>query len=225
MRYKIPELLRKVFNISSAEDSKILKDKAMSFVRNGLVQAEAEQGIHRKQWFITSTSGEVTLYNALLLNAFFPDPKRVKSIFDDVKVREESAEIVRSLILDKQALVGVALLSSKSQLLIGGLNDIETFDLRHKTLPNPFQTLPQLALGSNIGLLQALLAQTASLDVHDSLLSAYLRQDWVEAMSHCARIKKLDAQSETYRELIESVERGYQEAYEFDQLISLFKNQ
>ena len=225
MRYKIPDLLRKVFDTSSAEDSKVLKDKAMSFVRNGLVQAEAEQGTHRKQWFITNTTGEVTLYNALLLNAFFTDLKRVKSIFDDPKIRQESAEIVRSLILDRQALLGVALLNPESQLLVENLFDVETFDLKHKKLPNPFQVLPQLALGSNIGLLQALLAQSASLDAHDSLLSAYLRQDWVEAMNHCSQIKKLGDHKESCRELIEAVERGYQEAQNFDDLITIFKNQ
>ncbi|SFV25090.1 hypothetical protein SAMN04488139_0076 [Pseudidiomarina donghaiensis] len=214
-----------MFNASSAEQSKALKDKAMSFVRNGLVQAEAEQGIHRKQWFITSSTGEVTLYNALLLNAFFPDPKRVKFIFDDVRVRQESAEIVRSLVLDRQSLVGVTLLSPKSHLLIEKLFDVGEFDLRESKLPNPFHVLPQIALGSNIGLLQALLTQSASLDSRDSLLSAYLRQDWDEAMKHCSQIKKLAGQEESYRELIDAVERGYQEAQEFDQLIDIFKNQ
>lgn len=224
MRYTIPELLRKLFDTSSAEDCNILKNKAMSLVRNGLIQTEAEKIVHREHRFITDATGEVTLFNALLLNAFFPDPKRVKSIFDDPKIRLDSAEVIRSLVLDRQVLVGVALLSSKSILLVENLFDVETFDLKHKKLPNPFQVLPQLALGRNIGLLQALLAQSASLDAHDSLLSAYLRQDWAEAMNYCSQIKKLGDHKESCRELIEAVERGYQEAQNFDDLITIFKN-
>lgn len=197
----------------------------MSFVRNGLVPAKTEQGVQRKQWFITNESGEITLHNALLLNAFFPDPKRVKAIFDDSKVRLQSAETVRSLMLDRQSLVGVSLVKPDAQLLIKNLFDVEAFDLRDRKLPNPFQTLPQLALGTNMGLLQALLAQSASLDSHDSLLSAYLRQDWEEAMKLCTQLEKLGSDQDGCQSLIGAVKVGYHEAQEFDQLISIFKNQ
>lgn len=223
MHQKIPQLIRDLFHIQAAEDSSLLKNKAMSFVRNGLITTETEQGVQREQHFITSEQGRVQLYNVLLLSAFFPDTKLVKEIFSDTHVRKLCADEIRSLFLERQSLLGITLTKPATHQLVESLLAVETFDLKQSMLPNPFETLPQLALGKNIPLMQALLAQSASLDSHDSLLSAYLREDWEEAAKLCEQFESLGSLPESCYSLVETIKTRYQEAQEFDDLIDLFK--
>src|SRR5690606_17795250 len=104
MRRKIPELIRELFQIETAAESTCLKDKAMSFVRNGLLPARSEPGVQRNQWFVTDNDGITILHNALLLSAFLPDTKYVKAIFDKQKTRLEAADQRKVVFAERQAL-------------------------------------------------------------------------------------------------------------------------
>lgn len=222
MQRKIPELIRELFKLSSAADSKTLKDKAMSFVRNGLIKAESVQVTHRKQWFITDKQGETLLFNALLLSAFFPDPKQVKEIFKNTDARLRAAETIRSIFLDRQSLLGISLVKPKTFHLIDNLSN-DAFELNSTKLPNPFETLPQLTLCNNTALLHALLAQSASLDAYDSLLRAYLQQNWESAIEQCNQLENLGLVPSHCLMLVEAIKKEYREAREFDALLDMFK--
>ncbi|MCH8543858.1 MAG: hypothetical protein LAT61_09835 [Alcanivorax sp.] len=223
MRRKIPELIRDLFQIDTGAESTCLKNKAMSFVRNGLLPAEAEQAVQRKQWFVTDADGVTILHNALLLSAFFPDPKYVKAIFDKPATRLKSAEELKALFTDRQALLGVALLKPAAVELVECLQATDSFNLRQSRLPSPFEVLPQLGLSSNMMLMSALLAQSASLDAGDSLLAAYLAQDWERASQLCDELEGLGEVPVGCRSLVEAVRARYREAQEFDELLDRFR--
>lgn len=223
MRRKIPELIRELFQIETAAESTCLKDKAMSFVRNGLLPAESEQVVQRKQWYVTDADGITILYNALLLSTFFPDTKHVKGIFNSRKARLEAAEQLKAVITERQTLLGVALLKPAAIELIESLRAADSFDLRQSRLPSPFEALPQLGLGSNMTLMSALLAQSASLDAGDSLLAAYLARDWERAGELCDELEQLGEVPPGCRALVEAVRARYREAQEFDDLLDRFR--
>lgn len=216
-RLTIPDAIRKLFGIDVAKESPLLKTKANSLVRNGLIQIETELIVHRKAVYLIEGQ-ETVLFNALVLNAFFPDPKDVKKVFDDDNYRRQAAAIVKSVLLDTQSVIGVAVSNPKSLELISCLEGY--FDLFCGRLPNPFQVLPQVALGDNTSLLHALLAQSASLSPADGLLMNYLNGDIVEA-NRLAQLIEPDTQELTA--LKNSVESKFREAQEFDSLLDQFR--
>ncbi|MGB0467633.1 MAG: hypothetical protein ACPGF7_08925 [Pontibacterium sp.] len=216
-RLTIPESIRKLFGIDVAKESPLLKTKANSMVRNGLIQTETELIVHRKAVYLAEGQDTV-LFNALVLNAFFPDPKDVKKVFHDDDYRLQAAAIVKSVLLDTQSVIGVAVSNPKSLELISCLES--SFDLFSGRLPNPFQILPQVALEDNISLLHALLAQSASLSLADGLLLSYLNGDIVEA-NRLAQLIEHDTPELTA--LKNSVESKLREAEEFDSLLDQFR--
>lgn len=223
MRRKIPELIRELFQIETAAESTCLKDKAMSFVRNGLLPAEPEPGVQRNQWFVTDKDGITILHNALLLSTFFPSTKYVKAIFDKQKMRLEAADQLKTVIADRQTLLGVALLKPAAIALVESLHATDSFNLRQCRLPNPVEAMPQLGLGSNMTLMSALLAQSVSLDAGDSLLAAYLAQDWERANQLSDELERLGEVPPGCLTLIEAVRIRYREAQEFDDLLDRFR--
>lgn len=223
MRRKIPELIRELFQIETAAESTCLKDKAMSFVRNGLLPAESEQVVQRKQWFVTDANGITILHNALLLSAFFPDTKHVKTIFEKPKERLAAADQLKAVITSRQTLLGIALLKPAAITLVESLQAVDSFNLRQNRLPSPFEALPQLGLGTNMTLMSALLAQSASLDAGDSLLAAYLAQDWERANQLSDELERLGEVPAGCLSLIEAVRTRLREAQEFDDLLDRFR--
>jgi hypothetical protein len=93
-------------------------------------------------------------------------------------------------------------------------------DLRQEWMPNPFQVLPQVALGENTTLLHALLAQAASLEPADSFLLAYLNGDWEAAQELSSQIT---SGSPELLAIKTEVDRKLNEAYEFSELLSFFR--
>lgn len=226
MKRRIPDLIRELFLIDAAKDSEYLKNKASSFVRNGLLPVEREafdEGRVRQQVFITDERGVTILYNALLLNAFFTDPKYVKGIFDNTKTRRAAAEKIKAVFTGRQSVLGIALVKPDALELLHCLQDTQGFNLRETRLPSPFDRHPLAGLGRNLKLMEVLRAQSASLDTSDSLMAAYLAQDWEKAYQISQELERSCVASEGVRSLIESVKLRYSEAQEFDDLITWFK--
>lgn len=78
----IPQAIKKLFDIEVSKESPYIKDKANSFVRNKLIKVVTEQKVQRKSVYLKDSQQLDVLYNALLLNAFYPDPKHVQQIFN-----------------------------------------------------------------------------------------------------------------------------------------------
>ncbi len=170
----IPDTIRDLFGIDLASKNKFIQDKANSFKRNKLLKVEETQGVQRKSVYL-KPGQDVVLFNALLLNAIFPDPKYVKSIFESQKARMEATATLKSLLSERTSVAGIALSSSEATALIANLEG--DFDLYEEKLPNPFSVLPQVVLGQHTNLLNALLAQASVLDPLDSILAAYVAGD------------------------------------------------
>jgi hypothetical protein len=217
-RLTIPEAIRQLFGIDVASQSQLLKTKAESLVRNELIKIETEQKVQRRAKYLAP--GQMTvLFNALLLNAVFHDPKDVKRIFEDKAYRQECAKAVRAMFGESNSLMGIAISNGKASEFTEALAG--SFDLYQQKLPNPFAVLPQLALGKNLSLLHALLAQSAAMAPADNLLLAYLQGD-LDKAAQVASMMRSD--NDAVNQLKRHVEKELRDAVEFDDLLDQFRN-
>ena len=214
----IPETIYKLFNVNVARASPLLKNKANSLVRNGLIEVEREVRVQRSEVTLRPDQ-EIPLHNALLLNALFPDPKDVKKIFLDAQFRSQCAELITDVLKNRNSLLGQAYQSSAADALSSFLNDPQR-DLKTEYLPNPFSALPQVILGEQTNLLHVLLAQAASLDPADSFLLAYLKGDWKTAEQLSSQVS---TGSPELLMLKHEVDRKLSEAHEFNDLLNFFR--
>lgn len=217
-RLTIPEAIRQLFGIDVASQSQLLKTKADSLVRNKLIKIETEPKVQRQSKYLAT--GQMTvLFNALLLNAVFHDPKDVKRIFEDKAYRQECAEAVRAMFGKSNSLMGIALSNGLAVKFTDALAG--DFDLYQEKLPNPFAVLPQLALGKNQSLLHALLAQSAVMDPADNLLLAYLQGD-LDKADQIASLIVTD--NHAVNHLKRHIEKARREAVEFEDVLTHFRN-
>lgn len=215
----IPKAIQLLFDIEVSKESPYLKDKANSFVRNKLVKTVTELKVQRKSVYLQDKQQLDILYNALLLNAFYPDPKHVQKIFNDKGYRAECVETIKSLFGKQNHLAGQALVSSNVKALIELLdNDV---DLNTVRLPNPFKQLPQVALGKNTGLLNSLLLQASALEPMDSMLAAITNGNWEQADNLS---ESLSDDVPGALELKNMIGNKLKEAREFDDLLDFFAN-
>lgn len=215
-RRTVPEAIRHLFGIDVARESQLLKTKANSLVRNGLIKVEKELIVDRSATYL-APGQEVVLYNALLLNAVFSDPKQIKAIFEKPDARQQAAATLRSLFSERNSLLGMGLSSPDAMAMAEALAGDQ--DLHAERLPNPFARLPQVA-GDNLNLLQALLAQAAVLAPSDSMLLAYLQGDLGRAAELANAVESSEPAVMALRQhLIDK----HIEAREFDALLDQFK--
>lgn len=216
----VPDAIRKLFDIDVATQSVFLKNKAMSMVRNGLIKIAAKPKLddHRFPVYLADGQQLVVLFNALLLNAVFHDPKDVKKIFEDTSYRQNCAKVVSAMLGNRNSLMGITLNNPDALAFTKVLaSDIDLY--AHK-LPNPFAVLPQLALGKNQNLLHALLVQSAALEPADNVLLAYIEGDLEKA----ARLAALmDSENDAINQIKRHLDKKLSEAIEFDELLDQFK--
>ncbi|WP_318477766.1 hypothetical protein [Photobacterium leiognathi] len=216
-KLSIPDAIKKLFNIEVSKESPFLKNKANSFVRNKLIKTVTENNVQRKNIYLEDDQQLIVLFNALLLNAFYPDPKHVKKIFEDKKYRAECTESIKALFGNQNHLSGQALCSVKVIELINTLDSDK--DLYTTQIPNPFTVLPQLALGPNTGLLNNLLLQASSLNPVDSVLISITKNDWLTAKKQTAYLSD-DMPGSS--EIVKMINNHIDEAKEFDELLDFF---
>lgn len=213
----IPDAIRHLFGINVASSSSHIKDKAHSMVRNGLIKVIKEKKRERSATYL-DIGQQTVLFNALLLNAVFSDPKDVKNIFESKAFRQEAAVISKQLFGQSNSLVGVALCNPSAKAFVSSLeSDLDLFTTK---LPNPFQVLPQLALGKNLNLLSALLSQAALMDPVDNLLLAYINSDLNKAMLIA---EQLPSDNKEVALLVQHIQKQQQEALEFNDLLDIFQ--
>jgi hypothetical protein len=170
----IPDTIRDLFQIDLVSENKFLKDKANSFRRNKLLKVVEEERVQRKSVYL-APGQDIVLFNALLLDAVFSDPKYVKKIFEEPETRKDATQKLKSLLMERNTVTGIALSSDQTGTMISALEG--DLDLYKEKLPNPFAILPQVVLGQHTNLLNALLVQASVLDPLDSVLAAYVEGD------------------------------------------------
>ena len=155
------------------------------------------------------------LWNAILLQGVFGEPKAVVAILTESDKRREYAEWAHAVFLDRQSVAGLGLLREE---LFVFLRRLPLADLQTERLPNPFaDVLPQMGLGpQGSNLLKALATQTAALSVGDSMMALYLNGDLEQAYEAACAVETENPLLLKYRDRIQG---EYEAASEFDTLL------
>lgn len=212
-------------------DGKHLRTKANSYLRNGTIPksevksegfADSETDRRGKN-YLTST-GVNCLFNALILDGFFNDTKKVKRIFEQSKERAGAYDLCCEILFFAQGVISVSALEKDSQEFLTELAD-DDFNLHSDRLSDPFKSnLPQMDLAvSNSGLLYQLLrTQRLSLSQKEALLLFLLEEDLEQANKLSKEIDvTLIEQDPALLALVKRVQKEYQEAQSFNSLLNL----
>lgn len=178
------EAVKELFGLEGCEP---LRSKANSYVRNEVISpksvieegfSDASMGKRGKKRL--NSKGINCLFNALILDAFFNDPKIVKAIFNNQQTRTTKGLLCEEVLLSAQSVVTKSQLTIEAQQFLDQLRDT-SFDLQEQRLVCPFssQRLPQVDMAiQNTGLLYHMLrSQRLSLSWKDNILLSWLEQD------------------------------------------------
>lgn len=211
-----PEAIRSLFSIELSEH-KGFKDLVYPLIRSkGFLDVHKEHmgGSSNKHHLLISRDSLDKLYNAVLLQGFFADSKRVRSIFSDAEKRTEAAELLSVIFNNRESTLGIAIQSDQLANLIEMIkSNISLCEIR---LPNPFAELPQLSLNGLTSVMQVLLAQSAVLTHGETMMAHYLNGDLEKAHNAAYAPNSDDPTITKYRLLIRT---QYQQAKEFDNLL------
>jgi hypothetical protein len=217
-RKKISATLKELFGNDILTNCEALRLKATSYTRDPdpLFQPESESGDHNDSHYLKAGQATI-LYNALLIDTIVVKPAQVKEVFRDKKKRAEIAELAEAILIGKQTVTGIALCSTNVADFLSGLKgDLNLYEER---LANPYKKFPNQIFGSHTGIVRVLLAQSQLLSAGDSVLVHFLNGDIAKANEMAAM---LPAEGDTGL-LRQMIQRQYQQASEFDDLLDFFK--
>lgn len=218
----LAECINKLFGLKLARYPK-LKHALESMSRNDLIDHVKTAPLGGK-----NSRGKVfyprdqltTIFNATLLHGFFADPKLVKELFLKPDKRLEMAQWLRTLLLDRNSVVGIGLISREVVRFLDLLDS--DADLRSIRIANPFVELPQLSLDGVTSVMQGMMVQSAVLSAGDSMVVAYLNGELEQAWTLATALEIRPTSHsilDKYRQLII---REYEAAIEFDKTLDLF---
>jgi hypothetical protein len=217
-RKKISATLKELFGNDILTNCEALRLKATSYTRDPapLFQPESESGDHNDSHYLKAGQATI-LYNALLIDTIVVKPAQVKEVFRDKKKRAEIAELAEVILIGKQTVTGIALCSTSVADFLSGLKgDLNLYEER---LANPYKKFPNQLFGSHTGMVRVLLAQSQLLSAGDSMLVHFLNGDIAKANEMAAMLPD-DGDTGLLKEMIQ---RQYQQASEFDDLLDFFK--
>lgn len=211
-----PDAIRTLFSVELSEH-KSFKDLVYPLVRSkGFLIVNKEQmsiGSEKNHLLIARESLN-KFHNAVLLQGFFADSKRVKAIFTDSGKRMEAAEFLNVILAGRQSIIGVGIQSEALEQFINIMKS--SVSLSENRLPNPFYELPQLSIGNITSVMQALLAQSAVLSDGETMMLYYLNGDLEKAYEAASSLQTEHPVLSKYQSLIT---QQYLEANEFDNLL------
>lgn|GEM_PF-2175116 len=211
-----PEAIRALFSIELSKH-KGFKDLVYPLVRYKkflkVHKVPIGESSSREQLLIDKCSLN-KLYNAVLLQGFFADSKRVRDIFSNNVKRKEAADFLETVVCGRQSVIGISL---QSEALIEFISNLKSdFSLSDDKMPNPFEQLPQLSLNGKTSLIQVLLVQSAVLSDGDTMMLNFLDGDLKKAYDAACKLESDDQTLIKYKAIIV---QKYQEAKEFDKLL------
>ncbi len=212
-----PDAILKLFKINLSEN-KSFKDLVYPLVRskNFLKIKREQMAINsNKSHILISSDNLIKFHNAVLLQGFFADTKRIKDIFISQEKRKESAEFLELVVNGRQSILAIEVQSKELTTLITKLRSKE-FDLCSEKLPNPFKELPQLSLNGITNVMQTLLAQSALLTQAESMMTHFFNNDLEKAYASSSLLTSNDPTLIAYQT---HIKRQYNEAIEFDNLL------
>ncbi|EPT9499742.1 hypothetical protein ACVTP5_000894 [Vibrio parahaemolyticus] len=211
-----PDAIRKLFSVELSEH-KSFKDLVYPLVRSKgfLIVNKEQMGIgSEKNHLLIARESLNKFHNAVLLQGFFADSKRVKAIFTDSGKRMEAAEFLNVILAGRQSIIGVGIQSEALEQFINIMKS--SVSLSENRLPNPFYELPQLSIGNITSVMQALLAQSAVLSDGETMMLYYLNGDLEKAYEVASSLQTEHPVLSKYQSLIS---QQYLEANEFDNLL------
>lgn len=194
--------------------------KAMSQAKQLQLEEESLSSASGRNRWILPRSELTGLSNAILLHGVFGEPKVVIKIFSHPAERRQHAEWAKSLLLERQSVVSLGLISRELGRFLDLLDSAT--NLKQERLPNPFENaLPQMGLGDYGGnLLKALATQTAALSMGDSMMVHYFNGELEQA--HAAAVD-LQTDNQLLRQYQQMILSAYQEAKAFDDLLDAWR--
>ncbi|MDW2253330.1 hypothetical protein [Vibrio sp. 1569] len=211
-----PDAIRTLFSVELSEH-KSFKDLVYPLVRSKgfLIVNKEQMGIgSEKNHLLIARESLNKFHNAVLLQGFFADSKRVKAIFTDSNKRMEAAEFLNVILAGRQSIIGVGIQSEELEQFINIMKS--SVSLSENRLPNPFYELPQLSIGNITSVMQALLAQSAVLSDGETMMLYYLNGDLQKAYNAASSLQTEHPVLSKYQSLIT---KHYLEANEFDKLL------
>ncbi|EPA8573142.1 hypothetical protein ACQ7JO_004706 [Vibrio parahaemolyticus] len=205
-----------MFSVELSEH-KSFKDLVYPLVRSKgfLIVNKEQMGIgSEKNHLLIARESLNKFHNAVLLQGFFADSKRVKAIFTDSGKRMEAAEFLNVILAGRQSIIGVGIQSEALEQFINIMKS--SVSLSENRLPNPFYELPQLSIGNITSVMQALLAQSAVLSDGETMMLYYLNGDLEKAYEAASSLQTEHPVLSKYQSLIS---QQYLEANEFDNLL------
>ncbi len=215
-RFSPPDAIRKLFSIELSEH-KGFKDLVYPLIRSKgflVVHKEPMGGASDKHHLFIASKSLNKLYNAVLLQGFFADSKRVRAVFSDGAKRLEAAEVLATILLDRQSILGVGIQSASLSEFISKMKS--NISLADERLPNPFHELPQLSINGATSVMQALLAQSAVLSSGDVMMTHYFSGELEKAYRAACKLVTDHPVLVKYQTLIH---QQYQDAKQFDNLL------
>lgn len=157
------------------------------------------------------------LFNAVLLQAFFT-PAKIKPIFSNNKARQNAADAIELVMMERQSVLGLGLYTQEIMKFLEMLKGSD--DLTITRLPNPFVELPQLSLDGVTNIMKELLTQSAALTECDSMVLHYLNDDIETAYLQACEIHSSNELVNKYKE---KIIREYLAAKEFEETLDFFR--
>ncbi len=217
-----PDAIWQLFKVRLSEH-KAFKDLVYPLVRSKafLNVRKESMGIgSNKHHLLIAPDSLIKLYNAVLLQGFFSDSKRIKEIFTKQDKRLEATEFLDLIVSSRQSILGLGMQTEALSSLIVQLNSDEP-QLTEQKLPNPFIELPQLSLNGVTSLMQALLAQSAVLTQGETMMTHFLNDDLEKAYQASCLLHPTNTVLRQYQTRIQ---QQYHEANEFDNLLDSLLN-
>lgn len=222
------EAVKELFGVEGSEP---LRSKANSYLRNKVIPpksvveegfSDASMGKRGKKRL--NSNGVNSLFNALVLDAFFNDPKIVKDMFGNRDTRTTNGILCEEVLLTAQSVVTKSQLTIEAQQFLGQLRDT-SFDLQERRLVCPFgsQRLPQMDMTlQNTGLLYHMLrSHRLSLSWKDNILLSWLEQDLSTTAELVEQVNpSLFEDDSMLKAIVHKVRAEYKEAKIFQSLLN-----
>lgn len=211
-----PNAIRHFFSIELSEH-KGFKDLVYPLVRSkGFLKVSKEpmsMGSAKNHLLIAPESLN-KFYNAVLLQGFFADSKKIRDVFTNKENRIKAADFLEFIFSGRQSVLGIGLQNQAFTKLICQLkSDISLSEMR---LENPFIELPQLSLNGMTSVMQVLLAQSAVLSTDESMMIYFLNGELEKAYQASCQQQPKNALLKKYHALIQ---KQYHDANEFDNFL------
>lgn len=222
-----PDAILELFKVNLSEH-KEFKDLLYSFIRNRgkgdsfLNTKEVPQentGANTRNNLFIPRNSLIKLNNAVILQAFFNDTKKVKKIFTNDKLRRKASDLIALILTDRNLILGIELQSRNAEELVKLMRSNKSLDTNR--LPNPFLELPQLSLGGMTSIIQGLIAQSAALSQGHSMMDEFLNGDLECAYETSMSLQSFDFSIKKYQTLVQN---KYKEAMEFEELLENLLN-